>query len=290
MNRRKFFQRGISKTDFVLEIGPYVNPLFPKCEGWNVISNDVFSYDELITKAKGDDNLDDEAIARIESVDHVGEPTRIFNSSSELDEKVDYVISSHNLEHIPNPIKFLNTCEKVLKNEGLLILALPDYRCCWDRFRPLTCCGDWLQAYYEDRSKPTAKQIFVQNSMHCRWNDNGTLRPTMPLATNTKELVPLETLGNAYEQFVANFKKGASLEYVDTHCWTFTPDSFSLILLDLFFLKLTKLSIREIESRNGSEFLVKLEKSESKGMEKKEFFRQRKKLFYRIASFYSDQL
>jgi SAM-dependent methyltransferase len=290
MNRRKFFQRGISKTDFVLEIGPYVNPLFPKCEGWNVISNDVFSYDELITKAKGDDNLDDEAIARIESVDHVGEPTRIFNSSSELDEKVDYVISSHNLEHIPNPLKFLNTCEKVLKNEGLLILALPDYRCCWDRFRPLTCCGDWLQAYYEDRSKPTAKQIFVQNSMHCRWNDNGTLRPTMPLATNTKELVPLETLGNAYEQFVANFKKGASLEYVDTHCWTFTPDSFSLILLDLFFLKLTKLSIREIESRNGSEFLVKLEKSESKGMEQKEFFRQRKKLFYRIASFYSDQL
>ena len=102
MNRKSFFHSGISKTDFVLEIGPYVNPLFPKCEGWNVISNDVFSYDELITKAKGDDNLDDEAIARIESVDHVGEPTRIFNSNSELDEKVDFVFSSHNLEHIQN--------------------------------------------------------------------------------------------------------------------------------------------------------------------------------------------
>jgi hypothetical protein len=80
------------------------------------------------------------------------------------------------------------------------------------------------------------------------------------------------------------------LDYVDTHCWTFTPDSFSLILLDLFFLNLTKLSIREIESSNGSEFLVKLEKSESKGMDKEEFFRQRKQLFYHIASFHSDQL
>jgi len=290
MNREKFFQRGISKTDFVLEIGPYINPLFPKRDGWNVISNDVFSYDELIVKATGDDNLDKEAISRIEFVDHVGEPTKIFNSNSELDEKIDYVISSHNLEHIPNPIKFLNTCEKVLKDEGLLILALPDYRCCWDRFRSLTCSGDWLQAFYEERTKPTATQIFIQNSMHCRWNDNGILRPTMPMDTETKDLIPLETLENAYDNFVSNFNKGDSLEYIDTHCWTFTPASFSLMLLDLFFLKLTKFSIREVESRNSSEFLVKLGKNKSKEMEKNEFFRQRKQLFYRIASFYSDQI
>ena len=108
--------------------------------------------------------------------------------------------------------------------------------------------------------------------------------------TETKDLIPLETLENAYDNFVSNFNKGDSLEYIDTHCWTFTPASFSLMLLDLFFLKLTKFSIREIESRNSSEFLVKLGKNKSKEMEKNEFFRQRKQLFYRIASFYSDQI
>ena len=103
------------------------------------------------------------------------------------------------LEHIPNPIKFLKTCQKLLKKNGNLILALPDYRCCWDRFRPLTSCADWIQSYHEDSDKPSAKQIFLQNSMHCRWNDNGILRATMPLGTELCDLIPLETLEKAYQ-------------------------------------------------------------------------------------------
>ena len=82
MNRIKYFREGVLKSDLILEIGPYVNPLFPKCEGWNVISNDVFSYDQLLKKANSDHNLDDDAISRIEPVDYVGETTKVFNLNS----------------------------------------------------------------------------------------------------------------------------------------------------------------------------------------------------------------
>lgn len=290
MDRIKYFREGVLKSDLIIEIGPYVNPLFPKCDGWNVISNDIFSYDELLKKAKSDDNLDDDAISRIEPVDYVGETTKVFNLNSKHDGKVDYIISSHNLEHIPNPIKFLKTCQKLLRDNGNLILALPDYRCCWDRFRPLTSCADWLQSYHEDSIKPSAKQIFVQNSMHCRWNDNEILRATMPFQTKVLELIPLETLENAYQNFILNLKKGDSLEYIDTHCWTFTSDSFQLILLDLFFLKLINFFPINVSFDKNSEFLIKLQKRTSQTLLKKDFYKQRKKLFQAIASFHSDQL
>ena len=38
----------------------------------------------------------------------------------------DFVLSSHNLEHIANPIKALNNWKRVLKPRGLLLLVLPD--------------------------------------------------------------------------------------------------------------------------------------------------------------------
>ena len=290
MNRIKYFHEGISKRDLILEIGPYVNPLFPKRDGWNVMSNDILNYDDLLKKAQNDSNLDHLAISRIEPVDFVGETTKVFNTNQNFDGKVDCIISSHNLEHIPNPIKFLKTCQKLLKKNGNLILALPDYRCCWDRFRPLTSCADWIQSYHEDSDKPSAKQIFLQNSMHCRWNDNGILRATMPLGTELCELIPLETLEKAYQKYISNINKGDSMEYTDTHCWTFTPESFQLILLDLFFLKLINFFPINVNSGENSEFLIKLEKRTEMGLSKKKFYRKRKKLFYAIASYHSDQL
>ena len=68
----------------------------------------------------------------------------------------------------------------------------------------------------------------------------------MPMGTNVKELVPLESLERAFEQYVVNFEKGEDLEYVDTHCWTFIPDRLHLILLDLAFINEIKLGIEEM--------------------------------------------
>jgi SAM-dependent methyltransferase len=106
----------------------------------------------------------------------------LFGSSTEIFDIVaargelssfDYIISSHNFEHLPNPINFLQGCEKVHKPRGYLSMTLPDKRACFDDFRPISTLGSWLDAYLENRSRPTPAQSFEQSSLHCRYSTEG---------------------------------------------------------------------------------------------------------------------
>jgi SAM-dependent methyltransferase len=50
----------------------------------------------------------------------------------------DFVIACHLIEHLPDPIHFINECWRVLRPDGLLFLAAPDRRFSTDRPRPVT--------------------------------------------------------------------------------------------------------------------------------------------------------
>lgn len=50
----------------------------------------------------------------------------------------DFVLSSHSLEHIANPLKALFEWNRILKAAGALLLILPDKRFTFDRKRPVT--------------------------------------------------------------------------------------------------------------------------------------------------------
>jgi SAM-dependent methyltransferase len=52
------------------------------------------------------------------------EDLRMFKTGS-----LDFVIASHVLEHIPDPLSALKEWIRVLKENGILWLALPNYRC-----------------------------------------------------------------------------------------------------------------------------------------------------------------
>jgi hypothetical protein len=52
----------------------------------------------------------------------------------------------HVLEHTTDLIGFLNDCDSLLKKDGVLSLAVPDKRYCFDRFRPLTGIGRVIDA------------------------------------------------------------------------------------------------------------------------------------------------
>jgi hypothetical protein len=52
----------------------------------------------------------------------------------------------------------------------------------------------------------------------------------------------------------------SATEYVDVHCWRFTPASFRLVLSDLQALKLTGLGVRAEFDTTGCEFHVSLAK------------------------------
>jgi SAM-dependent methyltransferase len=66
------------------------------------------------------------------------------------DAKYDFVLSSHNLEHIANPIKALQNWKRVLKPQGFLLLILPDKHRTFDYLRPVTTLDHLLDDYARD--------------------------------------------------------------------------------------------------------------------------------------------
>lgn len=62
-------------------------------------------------------------------------------------ETYDFLLSSHALEHIANPIKALSEWIRVLKQEGLLILLLPHKDGTFDHRRPVTTLNHLVRDY-----------------------------------------------------------------------------------------------------------------------------------------------
>lgn len=61
--------------------------------------------------------------------------------------KYDFVLSSHCLEHVANPLKALEEWNRVLKPGGILVLVLPDKRYTFDKDRAYTSMEHLLQDY-----------------------------------------------------------------------------------------------------------------------------------------------
>lgn len=59
----------------------------------------------------------------------------------------DVVLSSHNLEHLANPVKALKEWQRVLRSGGALALVLPDYRATFDHRRNPTSVDHMLKDF-----------------------------------------------------------------------------------------------------------------------------------------------
>lgn len=158
-----------------LEIGPSHNPVAPKREGFDVDIVDHMSQEGLKQKYSEHD-VDTNTI---EHVDFVWNGELL----SELIGRTDYydwIIASHVIEHIPDPISFRQQCQRLLKPEGKLALIVPDKRYCFDHLQPITMSGSLLDALHERRTRPTPGQIFdyVANAcglnQDCAWNQADT--------------------------------------------------------------------------------------------------------------------
>ena len=67
-------------------------------------------------------------IVDIESTDFYGRPVK-YNSLDKVDYNIDFIFSSHTLEHIPNLDEILNQIYTNLVKDGILALNLPSYSC-----------------------------------------------------------------------------------------------------------------------------------------------------------------
>ena len=149
-----------------IEVAPYFNPAVPKRDGHDVLIMDVFDTETLRERASIDPLIPQDRLHEIEDVDLVGDASRIGDvvENTGAAGEIAYIVSSHNFEHLPNPILFLQGCYTALRPGGVLSMAVPDCRACFDHFRMPTRLSDWLMAFHENRGQPSPETIFDYTS------------------------------------------------------------------------------------------------------------------------------
>jgi SAM-dependent methyltransferase len=241
--RKEIILRDIRRQGFGLEIGPSHNPVAPKKEGYRVHIMDHLSRDGLVEKYKEHGvQLDN-----IEEVDFVwsGQPFRELTGG---EHQYDWIIASHVIEHAPDLIGFLNECESILKPDGVLSLAVPDKRYCFDRFRPVSGLGKVIDAHLAKDTVHTPGNVaeyfmnVVAKDGNIAWSGDGP-----------GDYRFLHGLNDAtWGMQVVREQKA----YLDIHAWCFVPSSFRLLVQDLRALGLIQLQELSFRDSVGHEFFV----------------------------------
>ncbi|KES24572.1 MULTISPECIES: methyltransferase domain-containing protein [Pseudomonas] len=276
MERKQKITKYLSRDGRGIEIGPWFNPIVPKRDGYATLIIDVFDEETLRQRAISDPNVPAERVRDIEPVDLLG-------SSSELEALVeragllgqmDFIVSSHNVEHIPDLLKFLQGCAKVLKDGGTLSMAVPDKRGCFDYFRPNSSLADVLEANQQHRSKPSFGQMFEHESLYAKQYLDG--KPTSGFSTGVDpmSIFPSGDLKHVYDVWRSRLAQSPD-QYFDVHCWVFTPASFERLVSELSFLGLIELELIEVEAGAG-EFYVHLRHNSSHSRQAPEVFAKRR--------------
>lgn len=245
MDRKQKLLAHVRRNGPGVEIGPSHNPTAPKREGFQVHIIDCLDQEGLQKKYRDHPVV----LENIEEVDFLwtGE------SYAELTghrHHYDWVIASHVVEHTPDLIGFLRECEALLKPDGVLSLAIPDKRYCFDYFRPISGLGRVLDAHAGRLTRHTAGTAaeFELNASKrdgvIAWSRAHSGRSVLTNSTSKAR--------STMEKVVR------TSAYQDFHAWCFTPHSFRLMMEDLFALE--QISLREVAffDTAGCEFFVTL--------------------------------
>lgn len=210
---------------------------------------DYLDKDGLKRKYANDPSVN---VNMIEDVDFVwnGEPLSELIGATNC---YDWILASHVIEHIPDIITFLQQCQLLLKQNGKLSLIIPDRRYCFDYFSPISSTGAVLDSYFSQYKRPSLGMQFDFLANSCTNHQQG--------AWSEKQFQQNEfNCVHNIQQAVALWKSlQQQPEYLDVHCWRFTPASFHLIVLDLNALGLINLRIAQAFPSSGCEFYVTLE-------------------------------
>jgi hypothetical protein len=245
-DRETFLLSLFDHTGVGLEISPGYNPILPKSKGYRIETVDHAPADQLRGKYKNDPTVD---ITKIEDVDYVSEGASIAEVIKKRN-YYDYVLASHVIEHIPDIIAFLKATDALLKDNGLLVLAIPDKRYCFDVFQSLTGTGEVLQAHIEKRVRHSPGSVFDFIAYRAIRDNRGNWN-----SVSDGDLSLEFSLEQAKEVFDVAQR---SNEYHDIHGWRFTPSSFRLMINDLNEMSIISLRESQFHDTVGCEFYITL--------------------------------
>ncbi len=237
-----------------LEIGPLDRPILSKDE----VDVTYVDYTDTETLKQNYASAPDHDVAKIVNVDAVwGERTL----PDALGEGVlaDLVVASHVIEHVPDVITWFQEIGSALKSHGTVRLAIPDRRYCFDVRRRDSTVAELIYSYILRARKPLPHQIldfslnFFAVDVAEAWGG----------VANIQEVVSESEVNHAIAVAKCVMDSG---EYLDIHCWVFTPLSFSRVMWQLSIAGLINFSCScwfdtEI---NELEFFVVMQKCDNK--------------------------
>jgi ubiquinone/menaquinone biosynthesis C-methylase UbiE len=134
------------------------------------------------------------------------------------DNTLDYLVSSHVLEHLPDPIAALHEWHRVLRPGGLLYLVVPDKRYTFDQPRPITTAEHLLRDFREGTSVADASVHVDEFVFQTDWS---RLSPTTAPADRPARQAA------ARDAYLRDLEQGRP---IDIHYHTFTPESLNAVL------------------------------------------------------------
>ncbi|WFT91414.1 methyltransferase domain-containing protein [Bradyrhizobium barranii] len=184
------------------------------------------------------DHLDTEGIrakyGHLNGIVEIDRPMRDNSLETTLrgDAPLDYVVASQVMEHVPNPVRWLNEIASVLRVGGLLSISLPDRRMTFDLYRDETNAADMIAAYLNDATVPDARAVYDHHSLASAVN----MHFAIPESVYPDEVIFGK--GAVAARVVAEHpmelaREALSGAYLDVHCWVFTPTSFLLTMAGL---------------------------------------------------------
>lgn len=231
MNRKEKLLRGLDvKHAIGVEIGPLASPTVSKQEGV-VYYVDYADADFLRNRYKNDPKVD---TAKIVPIDAIWGKKSL--SETLEGKRVDYVIASHVIEHVPDLVTWLEELRSVLTTNGTIRVVVPDRRYSFDYLRQESRFSDILTAYAVRARVPQPHEV-----LDCCLNQ---VRHVDTAAAWRHEIDP-EGLEKEFTFEGAMWLARDIISngtYHDIHCWVFTPSSFARLCCELAKVDLLKLA------------------------------------------------
>jgi predicted SAM-dependent methyltransferase len=254
MTRIEKLLQKVSKDHKIIEIGPSYNPLLRRTDGWDYHTLDHATAEELREKYGADPKVDVSRIAQVDYVWHGG------TMDSAVPEAAlgtfDVCLASHVTEHQPDLVSYLQAASRLLKAGGLLSLAIPDKRFCFDTLMSVSTTGDVLEAHDLKRTRHSRKSVFQMAAYNARAAGETTWGQSA-----TGELSFFNDDIRLAKKAFDGHDTSPERPYTDAHAWYFTPSSFRLIVLELGLLGLVDFVVEDHYPADGCEFIISLRKS-----------------------------
>jgi SAM-dependent methyltransferase len=182
-----------------VEIGPYDRPIVTK-DLADIRYADLRTTEQLKTAAKNGKNQRDPS--NIVDIDFV-----LSKDGIDFPIKFDFIVASHVLEHVPDPVGWLNQLSNFLNPGGFVFLAVPDKQFIFDHLRPSTSLGVLLEKSRLAPKIPSPAEVFDAFNFHL-----SSIKPLKYTHGTDKALKMRE--------------KAIAGEFVGCHCNVFTSEEF----------------------------------------------------------------